>query len=100
MNNVPNPPVTTGSPSWMSLMTRERWLEVARIGMMATVIGFYQLHFVPLMVLLSAVVIGIYPLVRTGVLDLVRERKIGTELFITIATVIAIIGHEYLEVKK
>lgn len=77
-------------------MTRAHWIEVARIVAVTLVIALYHLQLVPLQVLLVAVAFGLYPLVRTGVLDLVRERKIGTEIFITIATLIAIVGGEYL----
>ena len=41
-------------------------------------------------------VFGLYSLVKTAALDLIKERKIGTELFITIAVIISVIGKEYL----
>jgi Cd2+/Zn2+-exporting ATPase len=47
-------------------------------------------------VLFVAVAIGLYPPVRSGGLDLVQERKIGTEIIVTIATVIAMLGREYV----
>lgn len=50
----------------------------------------------PLSSLLPAVAFGLYPLVRTGLVDLVREHKTGTELFVTVATLIALIGCEYV----
>jgi len=78
-----------------SLMTRERWLEVARILGTGLVVLLYQRRVIPLPVLLAAVPIGLYPLVKTGVLDLIHEHKIGTEIFVTLATVIAMIGGEY-----
>ena len=78
------------------LMTTERWIEIARIIGVGAVILLYQGGLVPLLVLFGAVAIGLYPLVKTGVLDLVHERKIGTEVFVTIATVIAMIGDEYV----
>ncbi len=81
--------------SFLSLMTRERWLEVARILGVGLVILLYQRHVLPLSVLLVAVVIGVYPLVKTGALDLIREHKVGTEIFVTLATGIAMIGGEY-----
>lgn len=40
--------------------------------------------------------IGIYPLAKTGVVDLWLRGRIGTELFVTIATAIAFAGGEYL----
>ncbi|MCA7889655.1 cadmium-translocating P-type ATPase [Burkholderia contaminans] len=76
------------------LMTRARWVEVARI--VAT--GFIALLFwqglVPIELLWLAVAVGLYPLVKTGLLDLIHERKIGTEIFVTIATLVALLGGE------
>ena len=42
----------------------------------------------------AAVALGLYPLVKTGLTDLLRERKIGTEIFVTIATLVAMFGGE------
>ena len=78
------------------LMTRARWVEVARIILVGVVILLYRTGAVPLPFLFAAVAIGLYPLARIGLLDLVRERKIGTEVFVTIATVIAMLGREYV----
>ncbi|MEO5815866.1 MAG: cation-translocating P-type ATPase [Gemmatimonadaceae bacterium] len=78
-----------------SLLTRDRWIEIARIVVVGIVIAAYAAGFVPLPVLLVAVAVGLYPLLKTGVLDLVREHKIGTEIFVTIATAIAMLGREY-----
>lgn len=78
-----------------TLLTRDRWLEIARIVVVGIVIAAYAAGFVPLPVLLVAIAVGLYPLLKTGVLDLVREHKIGTEIFVTIATVIAMLGREY-----
>jgi Cd2+/Zn2+-exporting ATPase len=50
----------------------------------------------PLWVLLVAVAVGLYPLVRTGLHDLVRQHKIGTEIFVSVATTIALAGGEYV----
>ena len=78
------------------LMTHARWVEVARILLVGVVILLYRTSAVPLPFLFGAVAIGLYPLARIGLLDLVRERKIGTEVFVTIATVIAMLGREYV----
>lgn len=78
------------------LLTPARWFEIARIVSVAVIIALYACHVVPLPVLLLGVAFGLYPLVKTGVLDLVRERKIGTEIFVTIATAIAMVGGEYV----
>ncbi len=78
----------------LAVMTRERWIEVGRIILTGIIVLLYWRQFVPLSVLWLAVAIGLYPLVKTGLLDLVRERKIGTEIFVTIATLVAVFGGE------
>ena len=40
--------------------------------------------------------LGLYSSVKTAIVELVKERKIGTELFITIAVIISVLGQEYL----
>src|SRR5829696_8557756 len=82
--------------AWGELLTRERWIEIARIVLTGLMILLYWRGLLPVWCLWAAVAIGLYPLVRTGVLDLVRERKIGTEIFVTVATAIAMLGGEYV----
>ena len=82
--------------SLSALMTRGRWLEVARIIVTGMVIFAYWMGWLPLPVLFGAVAFGLYPLVRRGLVDLVRERKIGTEIFVTVATSVAMLGKEYV----
>ncbi len=84
------------SPSFRTLLTRDRWIEIARILLVGGVVLLFQQGVVPLPVLFGAVALGLYPLVKTGVLDLVREHKIGTEIFVTLATLIAMAGREYV----
>jgi Zn2+/Cd2+-exporting ATPase len=78
------------------LMTAQRWADVGRIIIVGVIAFLYWRGLLDLPVLFAAVVVGIYPLLKTGVLDLVRERKIGTEIFVCIATGIAWASHEYL----
>lgn len=80
--------------SWFALMTRERWIEVGRIVLTGLVALLYWQELVPVEVLWAAVAIGLYPLVKTGLIDLFTERKIGTEIFVTIATLVAVFGGE------
>ncbi len=101
MTNAPDPvaaaPAVLPAPApsgIAALMTRERWVEVGRIVVTGLVAGLYWQGMVPVEVLWGAVALGLYPLVKTGVLDLVRERKIGTELFVTVATLVAVLGGE------
>lgn len=78
----------------LRFMTRERWIEVGRIVLAGLVALLFWLKLVPLPVLWVAVLVGLYPLVKTGVLELVRDRMIGTELFVSVATLFAMIGGE------
>ena len=84
----------TGTPSLADLMTRKRWIEVGRIVLTGLIALLYWQQLVPLQVLWVAVAIGLYPLVKTGILDFIHERKIGTEIFVTVATLVAVFGGE------
>ena len=78
------------------LFTPKRQLEAARIVIVGILTLLYWRSVVAFPILLVAVAIGLYPLARTGLLDVWHERKIGTELFVTIATLIALFGGEYV----
>src|SRR6266540_2185496 len=90
--SMPSEPVA-GS---LALLTPTRRVELLRIVGVGIVTCVYWLGHAPLWILLAAVVVGLYPLVKTGVRDLVDERKIGTEIFVSAATGIAIAGGEYV----
>lgn len=62
-------------------MTRQRWIVAACIIAAGLVALLYRQGLVAIQLLWGAVALGLYPLVKTGVLDLIRERKIGTEIF-------------------
>ncbi len=83
-----------GSVSFAALMTRERWIEVGRIVLCGVMVLLYWAGVLPIHGLYAAVGVGLYPLVKSGVLHLVRERKVGTELFVTMATLVALFGGE------
>ncbi len=76
------------------LMTRARRIEVGRILLTGLVALLFWRQWVPLQILWLAVAIGLYPLVKTGLIDLIRERKVGTEIFVTVATLVAVFGGE------
>lgn len=80
--------------SWAELLTRERWIEIGRITLCGLLIFVYSRGLVPIYVLWVTIAIGLYPLVKTGIRDLFQERKIGTEIFVTIATLVAVFGGE------
>lgn len=90
-----NEPSSSRPASSLSvLMTRDRWIEVGRIVLTGLIALLYWREMVPLEVLWFAVAVGLYPLVKTGVLDLIHEHKVGTEIFVTIATLVAVLGGE------
>ena len=78
----------------MALMTRERGIEVARIVITGLIAILFWWDLVPIQVLWVAIAIGLYPLVKTGILDLIQEHKVGTEIFVTVATLVAVFGGE------
>ena len=76
------------------LMTHARWIELGRILLTGLVALLFWWQRIPIQVLWLAVAIGLYPLVKTGLIDLIRERKVGTEIFVTVATLVAVFGGE------
>lgn len=79
--------------TWGELLTRERWIEIARIVLTGFVILLYWRDMLSVWWLWGAVSVGLYPLVKKGVRDLIHGR-IGTEIFVTLATIIALVGGE------
>jgi heavy metal translocating P-type ATPase len=90
------PQTETEKPSIRALLTRDRWFEIGRIVVVGIITLLYWRNVLPLPALWVAIAFGLYPLVKTGLRDLIKERKIGTEIFVTIATTIAMIGGEYV----
>ena len=87
-------PMKRTAPKLSDLLTRERWIEIGRIVLTGTIALLYWRAIVPLPVLLVAVAIGLYPLAKKGAIDLYKEHKVGTEVFVTIATTVAVFGGE------
>ena len=90
-------PIADGAPDaggLMALMTRERWIEMARIVVTGLIALLFWRGLVPIQVLWVAIAIGLYPLVKTGILDLIHKHKVGTEIFVTVATLVAVFGGE------
>jgi heavy metal translocating P-type ATPase len=90
----PTPKLDTAAFSLAALMTPARWVEVGRIALTGLIALFYWRQWVAVEILWAAVAIGLYPLVKIGVLDFIHERKIGTEIFVTVATLVAVFGGE------
>ncbi|KAA8478255.1 Cd2+/Zn2+-exporting ATPase [Arcticibacter tournemirensis] len=70
--------------------------EIIRIITVGTACLLFFWEMIPLPVLLGAMAFGLYALLKTALNDLVKERKVGTETFITIAVIISVVGAEYL----
>src|SRR5215208_4020520 len=79
-----------------TFFSRQFLWEIVRILTVGIASLLYYLGVIPLPVLLAAMALGLYSLVRAAATDLIKERKIGTELFITIAVIISVLGKEYL----
>ena len=72
-----------------------RW-EIIRIIAVGIASLLFYLNILPLPFLLITMAFGLYSLVKVAVIDLFKERKIGTEIFITIAVIVSVLGKEYL----
>jgi cation transport ATPase len=88
---------TTSKPflSRIKSILKHRWLEAARIVIVGIIAALYWQNLVTLPYLFVAIAFGLYPLVKAGIIKLFKEKKIGTEIFVTVATVVAAIGNEY-----
>ncbi|MBU2047073.1 MAG: cadmium-translocating P-type ATPase, partial [Bacteroidetes bacterium] len=76
--------------------SRQFLWEIVRILAVGIASLLFYLQVVPLPVLLAAMAFGLYSLIKVAATDLIKERKIGTEIFITIAVIISVLGNEYL----
>ena len=79
-----------------TFFSRQFLWEIVRILTVGLASLLFYFDIIPLPVLLAAMVFGLYSLVKVAATDLIKERKIGTEIFITIAVVISVLGKEYL----
>lgn len=79
-----------------AFFSRQFLWEIARIITVGIVSLLFFLEIIPLPFLLAAMTFGLYSLVKTAAIEIYKEHKIGTELFITIAVIISVVGKEYL----
>ena len=79
-----------------TFFSRQFLWELVRIFTVGIASLLFYLAIIPLPVLLAAMAFGLYSLVKVAATDLIKERKIGTEIFITIAVIISVLGKEYL----
>ncbi|MFV5695786.1 heavy metal translocating P-type ATPase [Flavobacterium sp. LB3P122] len=79
-----------------TFFSRQFLWEIVRIITVGIACLLFYFDVIPMPILIVAMAFGLYSLVKTAVLDIIKERKIGTELFITIAVIISVLGKEYL----
>lgn len=79
-----------------TFFSRQFFWEILRIITVGVASLLFYLEIFPLSLLLVAVAFGLYSLLKTAIIELIRERKVGTELFISIAVIISVVGKEYL----
>lgn len=77
-------------------LSRKFLWEILRIVTVGIASLLFHLEVIPLAVLLLTMAFGLYSLVKIAILDIIKEHKVGTELFILIAVIISVIGQEYL----
>ena len=79
-----------------AFFSRQFMWEIIRIVTVGIASLLFYMNIIPLSVLLVAMAFGLYSLVKVAAEDLLKERKIGTEIFITIAVIVSVLGKEYL----
>ena len=79
-----------------TFFSRQFLWEIVRIIAVGSASLLFSLEIISLPFLFAAMAFGLYSLVKTAVVEIYKERKIGTELFITIAVIISVLGKEYL----
>ncbi len=79
-----------------TFFSRQFLWEIVRILTVGIASLLFYFEVIPLPVLLVAMAFGLYSLVKVAITDLIKERKIGTEIFITIAVIVSVLGKEYL----
>ncbi|USN87596.1 MAG: cadmium-translocating P-type ATPase [Candidatus Nomurabacteria bacterium] len=78
------------------LFDREHWVEIAAIVVVGLASLLFSLEIISIPILVAAILLGAYPIAKEALLDLFTKKKIGTELFITVAVAVALLGGEYL----
>ena len=79
-----------------TFFSRQFLWEIVRIITVGIACLLFYFDVILLPILIAAMAFGLYSLVKTAVLDIIKERKTGTELFITIVVIISVLGKEYL----
>jgi len=79
-----------------TFFSRQFFWEIIRIISVGITVLLFYFQLIPLPVLWAVMVFGLYGLVKTAFTDLIKEHKIGTEIFITIAVIVSVLGKEYV----
>lgn len=77
-------------------IVKEHRLEAIRIASLGLLSALFSFSIIPVTVLLAGLIFSLFGLAKEAVEDLIKERKIGTEIYITIAVIVAVVGKEYL----
>jgi Cd2+/Zn2+-exporting ATPase len=83
-------------PEIMSDIIKEHKLDVARIVALGLLVGLFYFSVTSLPIYFAGLIFGIFGLAKEAIEGLLKKRKIGTELYITIAVVVAVLGKEFL----
>ena len=70
--------------------------EASRIGILAVLIALFYFSIIPIQILLAGLLFGVFGLAKEAIMEFLKERKVGTELYITVAVIVAVLGKEYL----
>ena len=82
--------------TFKTFFSRQFLWEIIRIITVGIASLLFYMGVIPLPVLLAATAFGLYSLLKTAIVELIKERKVGTELFISIAVIVSVVGKEYL----
>ncbi|MHB1086236.1 MAG: heavy metal translocating P-type ATPase [Minisyncoccota bacterium] len=75
-------------------IVKDHKLDVARIVVLALIVlGFF--FGLPLQILFIGILFGVFGLAKDAIVDLIKEWKVGTEVYITVAVTVALLGQEY-----
>ncbi len=77
------------------LVAREHWVELSAIFTVGLAALLFSVDLLPLPLLVLATLLGLSIITKEAVEELLKK-KIGTELFIAVAVIIALVGGEYL----
>ncbi|MBP6881469.1 MAG: cadmium-translocating P-type ATPase [Candidatus Pacebacteria bacterium] len=78
------------------LFAREHWVELSSILIVGLAVLLFSTSFLPLPALIASILLGLSLIAKEALEEFFRHKKVGTELFITVAVAVALFGGEYL----